>query len=265
MIVVILRFLMLNRKQPPELPQAKSSNSSPGQLVPPASIPPNKTHFERLLDVLDDHARLQLLEAIRIYQLETKDPFFVVMLAQVTISKALLEAPIKIRDAMLEASQQAQVIIDRLVQKLTAQAVKDVEREIAKSVHRLIATRELSGAEPWTIPILAGCSVLLVAAGGMGGWAFSQMQRSPIVPGKPVQLTERQVDGLRWLDTAQGQLARDVVIWNDGQIVACQTNQTDLFKSSDITVPGYGTVRSGACVLWVVPPNARQFEPEGKN
>jgi hypothetical protein len=25
-----------------------------------------------LLDVLDDHARLQLLEAIRIYQLETK-------------------------------------------------------------------------------------------------------------------------------------------------------------------------------------------------
>jgi hypothetical protein len=256
--------MLNNHKKPPELPQAKPSNSSPGQLVPPSLIPPNKTHFERLLDVLDDHARLQLLEAIRVYQLETKDPFFVVMLAQVTISKALLEAPVKIRDAMLEASQQAQVIIDRLVQKLTAQAVKDVEREIAKSVNRLMATREMSGAEPWTIPVLSVCSVLLVASGSVGGWAFSQMQRSPIVPGKPMQLTERQVDGLRWLDTAQGQLAREVVIWNDGQIVACQANQTDLFRSGDITVPGYGKVRSGACLLWVVPPNARQFEPEGK-
>jgi hypothetical protein len=29
-------------------------------------------------------------------------------------------------------------------------------------------------------------------------------------------------------------------------------------------VAGYGKVKSGACMLWVVPPGSRQFEPEGK-
>jgi hypothetical protein len=191
-----------------------------------------------------------------------------IMLSHATIAQAIVDAPGKIKAAMLEALREGLAMIDQYLQKASELAVQQLMAEIAKSVARLVernqSRQEMSGLAPLAIPMLSVCSILLVATGGVGGWVVSQYQRSPIVTDKPVHLTQRQVENLRWAETEQGQLAKNIVTWNDGQIVACQKNQTALFQSGDITVAGYGKVRSGACMLWVVPPGSRQFEPEGK-
>jgi hypothetical protein len=191
-----------------------------------------------------------------------------IMLSHATIAQALVEAPAKIKAAMEEALIEGVATMNVYAQKSGELNVQEYAVAVAKSAARLFdrtqSRQEMSGLAPLAIPMLSVSSVLLVIAGGVGGWVVSQYQRSPIVTDKPVHLTQRQVDNLRWAETEQGQLAKDIVTWNDGQIVACQKNQTALFQSGDITVAGYGKVRSGACMLWVVPPGSRQFEPEGK-
>jgi hypothetical protein len=232
------------------------------------SSEPPLTPFQQLLAAMDEHSRLNLLQAIQTLEVDTNDSFMVILLSHATIAQAIVDAPGKIKAAMLEALREGLAMIDHYLQKASELAVQQLRAEIAKSVARLLednqSRQEMSGLAPLAIPMLSVCSILLVAAGSVGGWVVSQYQRSPIVTDKPIHLTQRHADNLRWAETEQGQLAKDIVTWNDGQIVACQKNQTALFQSGDITVAGYGKVRSGACMLWVVPPGSRQFEPEGK-
>jgi hypothetical protein len=246
-------------------PQGKLTRSNQHRQPPPD---PPLSPFQQLLAAMDEHSRLQLLQAIQIFQVDTSDSFMMILLSQATIAQALVEAPAKINAAMQEALREGVALMDHYAQKSGELNVQEHAAAMAKGAARLFERRqsqqEMSGLAPLAIPMLSFCSVLLVATGTVGGWVFSQYQRSPIVTDKPIHLTQHQVDDLRWMSTEQGQLAKNLVTWNDGQIVACQKNQTALFQSGDITVTGYGKVKSGACMLWVVPPGSRQFEPEDK-
>jgi hypothetical protein len=250
----------------PSKPLGSNSNSDPGGKLAKSTLPIDP--FQQILAEMDEPSRLQLLRAVQICNANPKDPFMVILLSHATIAQAIVDAPGKIKAAMLEALREGLAMIDHYLQKASELAVQQLRAEIAKSVARLVednqSRQEMSGLAPLAIPMLSVCSILLVAAGSVGGWVVSQYQRSPIVTDRPMQLTQRQVDNLRWAETEQGQLAKDIVTWNDGQIIACQKNQTALFQSGDIIVAGYGKVKSGACMLWVVPPSSRQFEPEGK-
>jgi hypothetical protein len=251
-------------KPGPQEDAAPSKPTSPGSSQLAQRQPTPQTLFDQILAMLDGSAKAQLLHALQVYKVDPNDGYMVILLSHATIAQALLDAPDRIKEGIDVIFRQHLAAIDRYLQEVKTTAKQEMETAIAQGVARTsksyIEAQEMSGLAPLAVPILAVCSVLLVAMGAVGGWAFSQRQRSPIAAGN-VSLTEEQAANFRWLETDEGQLAKDIVLWNDGQIVACQKKQVELFKEGQVVIPGYGKVTSGACVLWVVPPGARTFKP----
>ncbi|MBE9032410.1 hypothetical protein IQ266_21970 [filamentous cyanobacterium LEGE 11480] len=263
------------RNQPPKKPNRGNHNASPSH-DPDSTLAssnlaksdgthpiPPKTPFEQILAMLDDSAKLQLLRAMQAYHVDPDDGFSVILLSHATVAQSLLDAPAKIKAGVDQIFRQHLAAIDRYLSRVQEVTVKQTEASIAQSVARInqvyTQRQEMSGRAALAIPMLSIASVALVGFGAAGGWVFNQAQQSPIVPGK-VSLTQRQVDDLRWLATSEAQLAKNLVKWNEGQIAACQKNQVALLDEGQVVVAGYGKVKSGACVLWVVPSDIRRFE-----
>ncbi len=256
---------------PPRKPPIHSHQSPlpiGGKLVkiaasntPPPSEYPTRP-LQRLMAMLTEAERIHFLQTLQDSGVEPNDPYLNILASHATIAQALVDAPDKVTNAVDELSRKTLVAIDRYLTQVKEAAVKEQEAAIATSVSRLLKLsqdrQEFVSWLPIALP-LSGTVISLLVVGVAAGWLLAQFQRSPIVVGQPVHLNQAQVDGLHWLDSDEGKLARDIMIWNNGQIAACQNHQVALFQSGDVVVPGYGKVRSGACVLWVVPPGSRSF------
>ena len=104
---------------------------------------------------------------------------------------------------------------------------------------------------------------ILFGSGMASGWftaTYLSPKPSPIAPGQPVKLTERQVETLKLLEKSDGQVALDIVKYNPGKIDECLQSQSEILKKS-LEVPTLGKVEYGACVLWLVPTEKRRFSP----
>ena len=111
---------------------------------------------------------------------------------------------------------------------------------------------------PMTVMVL-----ILFGSGLASGW-FSAVtllpKPSPIAPGQPVKLTQRQVEYLNILGNPEGQVAIDIVRYNPGKIEECLQGQSSMLKSM-VFIPALGKVEYGACILWLVPTEQRRFSP----
>jgi hypothetical protein len=101
---------------------------------------------------MDEHSRLNLLQAIQTLEVDTNDSFMVILLSHATIAQAIVDAPGKIKAAMLEALREGLAMIDHYLQKASELAVQQLRAEIAKSVARLLednqSRQEMSGLAP---------------------------------------------------------------------------------------------------------------------
>ncbi len=80
---------------------------------------------------------------------------------------------------------------------------------------------------------------------------------------QPRRLTLEQVETLRWAESQEGQLARNVIKWNAGLLdnLDCLND----VKHLNVTLKVQGReAQSGFCVLWTQPPSQRRFVSESK-
>ena len=220
---------------------------------------------------------------MRIHRLMTEkkitpdDPTYDVLLGEVMIAeeleRLLSEAPASILRTLKTLQTERLVDSDRYLKELQETAIKQQkanlkaqESAIAKSVTRLLQfTQARSELQTWKHVVLPMTVMVLILFGSglVSGW-FSAVtllpKPSPIAPGQPVKLTQRQVEYLNILGKPEGQVAIDIVRYNPGKIEECLQSQASMLKSM-VFIPALGKVEYGACVLWLVPTEQRRFSP----
>ena len=220
---------------------------------------------------------------VRIHRLMTEkkitpdDPTYDVLLGEVMIAeeleRLLSEAPASILRTLKTLQTERLVDSDRYLKELRETAIKQQEANlkaqesaIAKSVTRLLQfTQARSELQTWKHVVLPMTVMVLILFGSglLSGW-FSAVtllpKPSPIAPGQPVKLTQRQVEQLNILGKPEGQLATDIVKYNPGKIEECLQSQSSMLKNM-VFIPALGKVEYGACVLWLVPTEQRRFSP----
>ena len=220
---------------------------------------------------------------VRIHRLMTEkkitpdDPTYDVLLGEVMIAeeleRLLSEAPASILRTLKTLQTERLVDSDRYLKELQETAIKQQEANlkaqesaIAKSVTRLLQfTQARSELQTWKHVVLPMTVMVLILFGSglASGW-FSAVtllpKPSPIAPGQPVKLTQRQVEYLNILGKPEGQVAIDIVRYNPGRIEECLQSQASMLKSM-VFIPALGKVEYGACVLWLVPTEQRRFSP----
>ena len=220
---------------------------------------------------------------VRIHRLMTEkkitpdDPTYDVLLGEVMIAeeleRLLSDAPASILRTLKTLQTERLVDSDRYLKELRETAIKQQEANlkaqesaIAKSVTRLLQfTQARSELQTWKDVVVPMTVMVLILFGSglVSGW-FSAVtllpKPSPIAPGQPVKLTQRQVEYLGILGKPEGQLAIDIVRYNPGRIEECLQSQASILKST-VFIPALGKVEYGACVLWLVPTEQRRFSP----
>jgi hypothetical protein len=220
---------------------------------------------------------------VRIHRLMTEkkitpdDPTYDVLLGEVMIAeeleRLLSEAPASILRTLKTLQTERLVDSDRYLKELQETAIKQQEANlkgqesaIAKSVTRLLQfTQARSELQTWKdVVVPMTVMVLILFGSGLASGWFSAVtllpKPSPIAPGQPVKLTQRQVEHLNILGRPEGQLATDIVRYNPGKIEECLQSQSSMLKNM-VFIPALGKVEYGACVLWLVPTEQRRFLP----
>ena len=220
---------------------------------------------------------------VRIHRLMTEkkitpdDPTYDVLLGEVMIAeeleRLLSEAPASILRTLKTLQTERLVDSDRYLKELRETAIKQQEANlkaqesaIAKSVTRLLQyTQARSELQTWKDVVVPMTVMVLILFGSglASGWFSAVMllpKPSPIAPGQPVKLTQRQVEHLNILGKPEGQLATDIVKYNPGKIEECLQSQSSMLKNM-VFIPALGKVEYGACVLWLVPTEQRRFSP----
>jgi hypothetical protein len=74
-------------------------------------------------------------------------------------------------------------------------------------------------------------------------------------------LTVTEVEDLRWLKSADGKLAKNLIRWNSGMLE--NLNCLEDVERLNVTLEVQGKkAESGFCLLWVVPSQDRKFTSE---
>ena len=225
-----------------------------------------QTAFEKACATLPETERLRLIQIIQLYGLNPDDPLFAILGSHAAIAQALLDAPEQNREVMLTTQREMLTQISLYLKKVKDQSIREQESAIAKSVTRLLQyTQARSELQTWKDVVVPMTVMVLILFGSglLSGW-FSAVtllpKPSPIAPGQPVKLTQRQVEQLGILGKPEGQLAIDIVKYNPGKIEECLQSQSSMLKNM-VFIPALGKVEYGACVLWLVPTEQRRFSP----
>lgn len=105
-------------------------------------------------------------------------------------------------------------------------------------------------------------ALVLTGLGGIMGWTFHRQAMGELDPAGPRQLSLEQWDSLGWAVSKEGQLARNLIEWNEANLYECRAGQG--MGNERLGITGYEgrLIKSGICALWVVPPGKRKFGPK---
>ncbi len=105
-------------------------------------------------------------------------------------------------------------------------------------------------------------ALMLFGLGGLTGWTFHKAAMGELDPAGRRQLSLEQWESLRWAVSQEGQLAHNLIEWNQPNLSECIAGQG--VGNESLAVTGYEKrlIKYGNCALWVVPPGKRQFGPK---
>lgn len=105
-------------------------------------------------------------------------------------------------------------------------------------------------------------ALMLFSLGGLTGWTFHKAAMGELDPAGPRQLSLEQWESLQWAASKDGQLAHNLIEWNQPNLNECLAGQGTGNKSLRLTGYEGRPIKYGICALWVVPPGKRKFGPE---
>ena len=185
------------------------------------------------------------------------DVLFLVMVAIGQLQLILEESP---KELNLLFEQWSEMLYDKL-KDTEKVAVKSQQKAISQAVNELLAQTEGKQTRRIFSSILPAAGLLTVAIsiGILLGMTVPPWLEGGYLPGKPRQLTVTEAEVLHWGMSKEGKLARNIMGWNAGILDSLECLKDVDKLNVTLEVQGRAS-KSGFCVLWVVPPQERQFE-----
>jgi len=202
----------------------------------------------KLLVDKDAEYQRRVLAIAKQYDINANDPLFLVMLATGQLQVILEDKPQELKHLFERWSEG---IYDYL-ETAKRTAVKGQEVEIRRMVDRLIAHCE--SKERSRLRLMLPAMGLLMAAIGFGvlaGLSVPVWLGGGYAPGGKITLDDAEV--LRWAKSAQGQLARNIVSWNEESLTHLNCTKVSAQQSLVAREKGKGAV-SEYCLLRVKKP-----------
>ncbi|MGD1872962.1 MAG: DUF6753 family protein [Mastigocoleus sp.] len=171
----------------------------------------NESYLNRLLEGKDADFQRRVLAITVEHGLSTSDPLFLIMLSTGQLQVLLEDKPNELEQLF---NRWSEAIYEHL-EKAKHTAVKGQEVEIRSMVNRLIKHSE--SKERSRLRIMLPAIGLLITAIGFGvltGLSVPVWLAGGYASKEPKLLTVKEVENLRWLQSPQGQLARNILTWN---------------------------------------------------
>lgn len=217
----------------------------------------NESFLNRLLEGKDADFQRRVLAITVEHGLSTSDPLFLVMLATGQLQVLLEDKPNELEGLFERWSTALYDHLEKTKQTMEEQkriSLKGLEVEIGACVQRLIKKAE--SKEQSKLRVMLPAIGLLVAATGFGvlaGLSVPVWLAGGYAPLKPRLLTVAEVEILRWANTSQGKLARDIAIWNSESLTNLDCTKTSAQKLLVKRERGQKRI-SDYCLLRVKPP-----------
>ena len=104
----------------------------------------------------------------------------------------------------------------------------------------------------------AGILLTNLGMGALMGWMGLLWSQGGFAPGEAVHLTQEQAEALRWVTSAEGKFARNLMKWNSDSLSNLECKKDVLRLGVTLEVAGR-PASSGFCSVWVEPPELRRF------
>lgn len=206
----------------------------------------------------DPQTRERILRIVNATGVRPHDPVFLLMMGVGQVQALLETAPNDLRQTFEQAHQDILGKLDGYEQA----ARRGVEQQVAQMAQEAIAKAGQSKLKLSVLALAGGGAIALclLSLGIFLGLGYSRTT-TRYAPGGPVQLTLEEAEALKWAQSQEGQYARKIMNWNEDLLGGQCRRQVEGFVEAEGLTIQYGTqeARSGFCLLWIVPPEEREF------
>ncbi len=253
------------------VPEIENSNTPGGQIEKLKKIEGQaKSLMEEVIEDYPESIKKKVRGIVKLSGINEKDPLFLILLV-CRITHVLIEdAPehiaksfetgrvglIKLFDdqqkKLLDVQGKSldlhrQAALDLTVAKITTILDKELKQRGLNDKRKI--SPEIMGL------ITAGTTaVISLVIGFSAGWSFD---RAVLAKDNLTRLSSTEQIDLKWLQSKEGQLARNILAWNEDLAdKSCASKVRDL----NVTI-AYGAAKavSGYCWVWIEPPSHRRF------
>lgn len=211
--------------------------------------------LKRLLQQYEDPTmRSRILELVQKTGVQENDPVFLILVGTAQVQGLLESGPKQLQQTFEYAHQQ---ILGKL-QGYEQAARRGVEDSVAKSVESLVQKTAAAKSRVTWLSLCGGCVAIagVLLLGIFGGVNYHRFTTS-YDPAGPRQLTLDEAQALKWAMSPEGQYAQKIMTWNEDLLGGeCDQQVQDLGVTIQM---GTRKASSGFCLLWIAPPEDRQF------
>ncbi len=217
-----------------------------------------KSLLDIALEGQSEEYRRKVLELAFKGKIEPTDPIFMILLATGRLEVLIQESP-KPEDFEL-AFDRWVGRINKTLASYERVAVEKQEGQIAEAVNSLVRQTELTRVATSARSLVVAVGILLttLGIGALMGWMGLLWSQGGFAPGEPVHLTQEQAEALRWVTSAEGKFARNLMKWNSDSLsnLECKKDVRRLGVSLEVARK---PATSGFCTIWVEPVEKRRF------
>ncbi|HBL13791.1 MAG TPA: hypothetical protein DD379_20830 [Cyanobacteria bacterium UBA11162] len=221
------------------------------------------TLLEQVLEGKDNDFKARVLNLVVNTGLTPDDPVFLMLLATGRLEIMLEDAPLALEKLLKTWAKEFWRSIE-LVETATVERQKEA---IAKAAQELIEqaskNQKLSlnnKAQPFCLSSFVPAAAVVLGAIALGAvlvfLGSTTLINSPTVSAK---LSSKDAELLKWASSKDGQFARSLLEWNAEYLKDKQCAKDVQRLNVELTL-GNKVSSSGFCVLWIEPPNKRQWK-----
>jgi len=223
------------------------------------SVPQAKTYLDIAINDYDPVVKAKIYEIVAKSGIPQNDPYIAIFLSNAQVAATVATAPALLQSALTKGFELGIDKFREFLPTLREAAVKEQEAAISQAIANIIKNKSLQESKGYwgaiSLPFIGFCTAMLMiglVAGLVSGLAIAKLLPNP-------GLSSQSSKDLAWVNSNDGKLAKNLLVWNRDILTNCLQNQQNLKEALIVLNGKY--VSKGLCALWVVPDNQRVFDP----